>query len=174
MKTISKEIKRNIGKELACVNVTLTLIIMGARAGHTFCDKRHGRRRMGGDMHARLGVADGHFYNIFCDCALPFVVFAVAYVLLAVSSLREKLRHRRRALRLRLCADVHMDTAEFQGDGIFRVGSCLLREPYIAFRTLSACEEGRQAAGALPSALCLLAGISSHIFVRTFGDKLKD
>lgn len=29
MKTISKEIKRNIGKELACVNVTLTLIIMG-------------------------------------------------------------------------------------------------------------------------------------------------
>ena len=125
-------------------------------------------------MHARLGVADGHFYNIFCDCALPFVVFAVAYVLLAVSSLREKLRHRRRALRLRLCADVHMDTAEFQGDGIFRVGSCLLREPYIAFRTLSACEEGRQAAGALPSALCLLAGISSHIFVRTFGDKLKD
>ena len=29
MKTISKEIKRNVGKELACVNVTLTLIIMG-------------------------------------------------------------------------------------------------------------------------------------------------
>ena len=127
---------------------------------------------MVGDMHARLGVADGHFYNIFCNFALSFVIFAFAYVLLAVSSLRKIVRHGGFALWLCLRPDLHMDASEFQSDGVFCLGACLLCDARTAFCTVSACEKGRQAAGALPFAVLLLAWILALLFIFSLRCKL--
>ena len=69
MKTISKEIKRNIGKELACVNVTLTLIIMGVALAL-------------GILFAIDGT-DGDAWEEICTpvWALPTVIFIIFFAI---------------------------------------------------------------------------------------------
>ena len=101
MKTASKEISRNIKKELACVNMTVTIIamVLSVVTGVLFA----------------IGGIDGEAWEEICTpvWALHPVILVIFFdhVFLAASPVRKADADGIYTLCVRLCFDLHMDPA---------------------------------------------------------------